>query len=416
MQRTIRQDKYTSRLNLLWIGLGLFLFGYAQTDIIRLSAAGNLMTRITQLGGVIIYFSLFSSLAPSQNDRTRWGKWLIIALSVWHLYMLALSNPDNLTNYTFYFDPYSFTLYIFPLVLLLPVMPLLRSFFTVSRWLMLVAFPLGALATMYFISFGAIQYIFEGFLFGAALIVLTSKYHSKQWVYTALVTLVFGLLISAITARRNLMVTDFMYLAGGVYMMLFQGDKISKSTKVFALMSIVCIVLLGAGFFIINSNGVFSNLVARAGENTREYVVLYFFWDMLQTPLDMLIGRGAQGAYECFGIENGNTENTRQVIENGYLQLMLKGGLIYILLYLTIFFTAIRRAWRGQNQMCQAAIIVLLIQLVDMLFFGLHAVSLKTYMIWMCVSFCLCPSLTSKSDSELQDALTEKLHKLPNWK
>lgn len=415
MQRAIRQDKYTTKLNLFWIGLGLFLFGYAQPDIILISTMGNVMIRITMLGGLIIYFTLFSTLAPKEIDRTRWGKTLIVALLLWHLYMLIRSDFNDLTNYTFYFDPYSFSLYLFALVLLVPVLPLMRSYFTVNRWLMLMAFPLGIVAMLYYTGYGAIQYIFEGFIFGASLIVLTNKYHSKQWVYLAFATLLFGLFVAAVTARRNLIVTDFLYLCGGLYLMFFQGEKFSRSTKVFALMSIMCLGLLGAGFFIMNNNGVFATLVERAGENTRDYVVFYFFWDMLQSPLDMIIGRGSEGVYECFGVQTNNKDNVRQVIENGYLQLMLKGGIIYIGIYLSLFVAAISKAWKGQNQMCQAAIIVLLIQLVDMLFFGLHAVSLKTYMIWMCISFCLSPSLTAKNDRELQDALTEKRQKLPKW-
>ena len=415
MKRIIRTDKYSSRLNLLWIGLGLFILGYAQADIIRFSLLGSVLTHVTQLGGILVVFAIFSSIQFKRNDCTKWASALIIALLAWHTFMFVNGDVTELLGIVFYFDPYYYTVYLYAFLLLIPIVPLVRSFFNISRWMMLAALPLGMMPIMYYTSFGAIQFIFEGFLFGAALFVMTPKYHSRQWLYAAYGILVFGLLLSAITARRNLMVTVFLYLAAGVYIGVFKDEKVSKWTKVFSILTGISAILIAVAFFVLNSNGMFANLVERAGENTREYVLLYYFWDMLQTPLDMIIGRGVRGAYECAGIENGNADNLRQNVENGYLQLMLKGGIIYIIIYLCTFITAIRKAVKSQNQLCQACIIILSVQLLDMVFFGLHAVNLKTFMIWMCVSACLSAEILTKNDNELLEVITEKQHRLPHW-
>ena len=415
MKRAIRRDQLTSRLNLLWIGLGLFMFGYAQPDIILFSPAAGFLSRITQLGGIIVYAAIISALKPSANEYAPTAKYFIYALLGWQVFMFLNGDWWDLLNYTYYFDPYCYTIYLYALLFLIPTLPLMRSFFTVSRWLMLCGLPIGILLISSFASYGAIQFAFEGFIFGAAMIVMTSKYHSRKWLYAAFGILLFGLLVAAIKARRNLMLTDLFYLASGGYMVFFKTKGFSRTTKIFAILSLISVGLLGAGFFIMNSSGMFASLVARAGENTREYVFLYYFWDMLQTPIDMIIGRGMRGAYECAGVVDAGLENLRQNVENGYLQLMLKGGVIYIIMYLTLFVMAIHRGWKSQNQFCKTAIIILLVQIFDMLFFGLHAVNLKTFMIWMCASACLSGNISQMTDEELLDELSEKKLLLPKW-
>lgn len=414
MDRLIRRDRYTDRLMLLWVGLGMFMFGYAQPDIFLHSGISNALALCTKAGTLMIFVSLFTSIKPAWNDRTHWGKLLIAWIALWHIFMVVEYEPLDVLGLPNYFDPYCYTLYLFPLVLFVPPIPLVRSFYFINRYLVPVGMVMLCLPLIYFTGFGAIQFIFEGFIMGAALILMTSKYHTTRQQWIAAAALILGFLVATITARRNLMMTTMLYMLGGGYMILFRGKKIARSTQIFVLMSGVTAALLAAMVFLLNSNGVFAKIAGRAGDNTRDYVFLLFFWDMLQTPLDMILGRGIRGAYECRGVD-GNGNEMRSAVENGYLQLMLKGGIIYIVAYVTLFITAIRQAWHSTNQLCRASIIVLCIQLFDMLPFGLHAVNLKTFMIWMCASICLCSSLWSKSDDEILDLLTTKKTRLPHW-
>lgn len=414
MSRNIRQDHLATRLNIFWIGLALFIFGYSLPDILMFSIVGRLTPYLGLLGEFCIFGGLLSSLTWDKTQQTRWGKILVCFLLLWHVFMAVQRDAGDLLALVNYSDPYGFTLYLYPLLLVIPVFPLVRSFYRIAPWLMAVSLPLLCLPVLYYTTFGAIQFIFEGFVLGAAFILMTSRYHSRNLLIASAALLAFAFLIATITARRNLMMTTMLYMLGGAYMILFRSQKVSRTTQLFAIMSGVVVALAGIAFFLMNSSGMFSKLVGRSGDDTRSYVVLLFFWDMLQTPLDMIIGRGIRGTYECQGVEGGY-KTMRAAVENGYLQLMLKGGIIYILAYLTTFFTAIRQAWHSRNQLCRAAIIILAVQLFDMLPFGLHAVNLKTFMIWMCVSICLCPAVWDMTDEEIRDELTEKKHLLPKW-
>lgn len=414
MDRIIRHDRLSDRLCLLWIGLGLYMLTYAQTDLISIGMLGNVFNHLVPLGTLLIFISLFGSIRPTQIQRTRTAWVLICSLLVWHVFMVIRKDPGDLLGIPNYSDPYSYTAYLFALVLLIPPMPMVRSYLMVARWLILIGMPIALMPLVLYASFSAIQFCFEGFLAAAGLIVMTSKYQSKTWLRLAFLALFIAFLVATIKARRGLMATTMLYMLGGAYMIVFKGKKMKRSTQLFIVASGISLVFIAAAVFMMGSKGVFSEIAGRAGDNTRDYVFLLFFWDMIQTPIDMIVGRGIRGGYECQGVDEG-FGSTRYAIENGVLQMMLKGGAVYIILVLSILFTAIKQAWKSRNQLCQASIIIIAVQLFDLIPFGVHATNAKTFIIWMCVSICLCPALCSKTDEEILEELTEKKQKLPNW-
>lgn len=414
MDRIIRPNALSDRLSLLWIGLGLYTLAYAQTDIVMLGLMGSVFNHLVPIGVVLIFSSLFSSLRPSEIDRSRFSWTLAGLLIAWHIFMAFRLDPEDMLAWILYSDPYNYTVYLFALVMLIPPIPLTQSFFKYGRWLILVGMPLVLMPLLFYANNGAIQFCFEGYLAVGALLLMTNKYHKRQWLWVAFIGLLLAFIIATLKARRNLMATSMLYMLGAAYMMIFRDNKMSRSTQIFIVMIGISIVLIGAVIYILGSKGIFSSISERAGENTREYVFLLFFWDMLQTPLDMLIGRGIRGVYECPGVDE-NGETTRFVVENGYLHMLLKGGFIYVSIIVTTLITAIIKGLKGKNQICQASIIIIGVQLFDMLTYGLHAVSAKTFIIWMCVSLCLCPKICQMNDEEMLDELMIKKDKLPEW-
>ena len=415
MTRQIRLDSAASRLCLLWAGLGLYVAPYAMPDIVSFSLLGRVLDHLPQLGLPLILYSLLTSLHPSQCDRTRAGWALTGCMIAWHVWMALRTDPEDMLALVTYFDPFGYTLYLFPLLLLIPVTPLLCSCLTVGRWLMVLGIPLMLMTLVWYASFSAIQFTFEGYVAFAGLMLMTCRYHSRNWVWMSALALLTALLVVTVKARRNLMMTTALYLMGGLYMLLFYKQKMTRERRIFIVLCAISVLLVGAGLFVIGSKGMFAEISSRANENTRAYVFLLFFWDMLQTPLDCLIGRGIRGMYECPGIDDGGSE-LRSAVENGILNMMLKGGIIYVVLYLTTLVTAIRKAWHCQNQICRAATFIIGVQLFDQIAFGLHSVSIKAFIIWMCVSLCLCPGICEKTDDEMRDMLYEKRPKLPKWK
>ena len=414
MDRIIKHDSLSNRLCLLWIGLGLYILAYAQTDLIAMGIIGNVFYHLIPFGTLLILFSLISTLHPSLIDRTKTAWGLIVALLVWHVYMAFRTDPEDLLGLMIYSDPYAYTAYLFALVLLIPPIPLVKSYYVIAHWLIIIGIPLTMLPLFLYASFGAIQFCFEGFIAAAGLVVMTNKFQNRTWLRIAYFALILAFLVATIKARRGLMATTLLYLIGGAYMTVFKGNKIKRNTQLFIVASGISLLLISAAVFMMNSKGVFSEITRRADENTRDYVFLLFFWDMIKTPLDIVFGRGIRGGYECPGVDEGGV-SIRYAIENGLLHMMLKGGLVYIILVLSIMILAIKNAWHSTNQLCQASIIIIAIQLFDMLPFGVLATNVKAYIIWMCISICLCPSICKKTNEELILDLTEKKLKLPKW-
>lgn len=397
---------------LMWWGLVIYMAGFCVPGFIT----GPVGLLLIMGGTLTTYFGIFGAKKQSLSELCHVGKVLGILLLLWHAYMFVRSPWDDLTNLILYLDPYTFSCYLYPLLLLLPIGVMVSTYFRVATPL-LYASPFMVIAMMFtYYDNGGKQFFFEGFLLASAFVLLTYRYHSRRIVTWAIVALVVGLLIATLTARRNLMMTCALYMLGAGVIWFFRDGKTSNQNRFFIVLSAVIVVILVAAAFMLESNGAFRLISERAGENTRDYVFLFYFTDLLQTPLDIVFGRGIRGAYECGGVDDtSGYDTTRQCIENGFLQLMLKGGICYLVLYLTTFFYAIRRGLKSTNQVCIAAAIVLLVQVLDMFPFGLHAMNIKAFMIWMCVAILLHKDLWKKSDKEIEDLFFESQQRLPHW-
>ena len=93
----------------------------------------------------------------------------------------------------------------------------------------------------------------------------------------------------------------------------------------------------------------------------------------------------------------------------------MKGGVILLLLYLTLFIMAICKGFRASNQLCKGAACILCVQLMDMIAFGLHAFNTKTFMLWMLLSVCLNRSFLNMTDEQVQNMFYKKKYNLLSW-
>lgn len=407
-----KDGKDSRQMDLMWWGLALYMLGFSMPQVVP----GMLPLLSYSVGTVMLYVGLWKAVEWRLPQLTRTGCVLMGLMMAWHLWMLANSDVEAIVDPLRYLDPYSFTLYLYPLVLLVPLTRAVTSYFRIAYKLQYVAPLLSLIPIVTYCDHGIKQFIFEGFIFCSALVLLTYRYHSRRTVTWAIVCMVVGLLVSTITARRNLMMTCGLYSMAAGLIWFFRGN-LSKETRFFAVLAAMAGIIIMGIVFVLGSSGIFSNIVNRAGDNTRDYVFLLFFWDILQTPLELIFGRGITGVYECAGVDDETgVETTRQCVENGFLQLILKGGIVYMLMYLTTLFYCIRRGLRSTNQLCLAAGVMLIVQVLDMVPFGLHAVNAKTYVIWMCVALLLNKEMWKKTDEEIEKEMFEAEMKLPEWK
>jgi hypothetical protein len=129
----------------------------------------------------------------------------------------------------------------------------------------------------------------------------------------------------------------------------------------------------------------------------------------------MVFGKGMNGTY-YYPMEETEQddgiiypeEEYRNNIENGYLQLLLTGGIVHVVLFLLILLpAAINGIFRSQNQFSMAAGVMVLLWLIDMCIYGLPTLSFHYILVWICVGICYKTSIRNKTNDEIRSEFQE---------
>jgi hypothetical protein len=124
----------------------------------------------------------------------------------------------------------------------------------------------------------------------------------------------------------------------------------------------------------------FSILQNRMFDDTRESVTNDYYRDM--HGLDYIFGRGSEG------LVYSSDWGYRSIIETGYLDMILHGGIIYLFLYIYLLFIPAKRALLSKNKLAKAMALFLFIDIICLYPGGHLEFNLNTTVLWMCVSLC----------------------------
>ncbi|MCW5518001.1 hypothetical protein [Muriicola sp. Z0-33] len=216
-------------------------------------------------------------------------------------------------------------------------------------------------------------------------------------IFIFLLTVFFAL----VRARRGLL-----FMCGLTVLFAYLLYFIQSRQKLFVIiLSIVLggvLILFGFEIFMANKNGVFSYIIDRGLEDTRTGVELCFYKDM--ESIDWLIGKGMDGAYFCPGITPDAITGYRTTIETDYLQLILKGGIISLLLFLLITIPAIFKGiFYSNNSLSKAAGIWILLILLNMYPATLNTFTMQFILLWISVGICYSKSFREIPEQVLVD-------------
>ncbi len=180
------------------------------------------------------------------------------------------------------------------------------------------------------------QEIFEilsGLSLPCGFILCTYPYHSKFKNLVALGVILLTLGFALIRARRGLLFFSSS-ICIAAYLIYFFHSRKRYFLLYFTLLLISVGSLYASNLYHIRENRILGFITQKGDEDTRTGIELYFYDDM--KTKDWIIGKGMLGQYFCPDIEENQLTNFRNVIETGYLQLILKGGLISLVLLLLI--------------------------------------------------------------------------------
>jgi hypothetical protein len=249
-------------------------------------------------------------------------------------------------------------------------------------------------------DFGVIE-SFSDLSFSSGFILLTYAYHSKKKQLLAITVVLLALLFAIIRARRGLIL---MY--GNMIFFSYLFYIFSSKFRLIIIYSTVLIALIGAiyisGIYKPGNSPIFGYLLERGTEDTRTGVELSFYDDM--KTKDWIIGRGIKGEYFCPNIEENQITNYRSNIETGYLQTILKGGLMSFGLFLLIAIPAIFMGlFNSKNILSKAAAVWILLSLTKLYPTIENTFTLHYLLVWVSIGICYSKEIRKLPEAEMKD-------------
>lgn len=211
--------------------------------------------------------------------------------------------------------------------------------------------------------------------------IVPSKYVKVGWI-----AFILSLATAIAYGRRSYIVFHIILLLSIGYIFIA-----SRKTSHLKKISIFVIVIISITVIIssyANSN-FFEVLLNRFDANTRGGVELFFYSDFYGRTIDLIFGRGIFGTYYCpvnFGTYY--TNNYRTIIETGYLQFILNGGIIILFLYVFILLKgAFIGFFKSSNTISKTMAIFLFANVLFLFSGNTLEFTFKGILIWICVFF-----------------------------
>lgn len=214
------------------------------------------------------------------------------------------------------------------------------------------------------------------------------------------------LMLMLLNARRN--VTFSLLLYAFIAYIFYLRHSFKKNIQRYVFL--VLITLLSVLTLLFNfdnlSKGIFSNMASRINEDTRSGVEMFFFHDFMNSPVsDWIIGRGMSGSYAQTVIinrETGDISERRTSIETGYLNMIMKGGIIYVIIVLILLLKSAKKASSDRNDDYKYLGIILFTYLIDLYTTNpVCAFSVRSIIFWFGVSSCLQIKKETNEKSEI---------------
>ena len=386
-------QKQNVALNYFWVGIGLYAVSYA------LSTTGQIDFKLCNLFQLIALLMCVTSscFLIQYKFEKKYLKLIFTAYCFWSFLLVMRGLQFNYDSIKFFLFNAQFggIIYLTPLILLFP-----KSLFYYKK-LFIVIVGLSAvfiLCDLYFIKDlltlaedgSGSRDMLERFSLHLSLpsgfILLTYLYHSKKRLLLALSVVLITLLLAVVQARRGLIFMNLSMLA--VAMVLYFNLNKKSLIKIF-----ISLLLLGILFTYTekaiqqNKSGIFTAIQERLLADTRGGVEICFFEDM--NHFEWIAGKGLNGQYFCPGIDPGNTTGYRKVIETGFLQIILKGGIISLALFLLLAIPAIVKGFFYSNNLfSKAAAAWIFLSLLFSYPSTIHSFSLYYLLVWLCIGIC----------------------------
>jgi len=403
----ISQKKLTA-LNIFWGGFVIYTLAY----VIKTNVHFNLKVgELIQFGGLVLFLSAGIYLANLKIKNGYLLTFYFLNL-LWSIIVIARGIHFNYDSVKAMLVDANFGLVIYfaPLILLLP-----QNFFFFKKLFDAIAI-LGIFFLLYNVIYirdlldrsmetqDVIEYLTKFLGVTCGFILLTYRYHSKKRNLLALGVMLLALLFSLYKARRGLSLICSSILIFSYFLYLFNSKKIVMIIY-FSILLLISGIYYASTIYNISNNTLFSFIAKRGEEDTRTPVELYFYSDFKKD--DWLVGRGINGEYYCPDIDQDQVTDYRDYIETGYLEIILKGGIVSLVIYLLILLPALFLGlFYSKNVLSKAAAIWILVSLISLYPSTVNTFTLNYLLVWISVGICYSKKLRRLPDEDIKDLLS----------
>lgn len=275
-----------------------------------------------------------------------------------------------------------------------------KYFFEINRALMIYT-VMAAIFSVFFIQF----FEFQLFLLLPVFYLIITIPFRRAGGKILILLITISIIIVSFTNRAGLLRILISYsILGAFYLM--QSIKINKKLLIFLVFLVLMIPIVslylgmkGVSIFQVvlgeDTNG-YSQLNPYA--DTRTFLYYEVFQDIILNK-SLVFGKGLNAGYESYSF---NTFN-RQVVEVGFLQLLLKTGVIGSVLYFAVIISAIFKALGRSGSLFMKALGLLLTGYLIMFFVeNVLAYNLLNIIVWFSVGMCYSPTLRGMNSKDFE--------------
>jgi hypothetical protein len=235
------------------------------------------------------------------------------------------------------------------------------------------------------------------------LLLFTGHLARKKYIFNlALIYNLIWFLLWAYYGRRGMMADNLLLIIMMVVIRL-KSLSLNRSDRfrMYFLGLIAFLLLLSFGYLFSSTYAFQRGFDSSALEESRGSVFETFFYDF-GTLNDWVFGRGLDGTV----LRSFNTNNMYSSVENGFLTILLKGGLLFSIPFLLILFRAIYLGFfRTKNDLTKALSAYIFVFFIIMGYFNLPDYSTHYILLWISVSACFTPALRNHSNEEVYLAI-----------
>lgn len=408
------QEKTKIPLNIFWLGFLIYTFSHL------IAQSGNVSYALCNLLQVLGLFMLFPSgiLLIRIRVEDKYLGSLYIILLIWTAVVMVrgIRFDYNSVKEMLFHPIIGLFPYVVPVALLFPRTP---AFFKKVFDLITIMSVLYLILCLVFIkdllvryndvrSQGMSELFTQHLAIPSGFILFTTIYHSNKRKWFALFIMIITFLLVVIRARRGLMFLTFSIL---FFSFLFY-QFVNKTKIIYIVISLFLVTIISAAALKIyndNRKDTFSLITERMRRQTRSAVENYFYTDLKSE--DWIIGKGINGQYYCPGVTEGvgRLSIYRRVIETGYLQIILNGGIIRLILFLLIMIPAIVKGFFYSKNLLSKAAAMWIVLFLLYSYPGIASVfSFNFILVWISIGICYSEEIRQIPESEMIKLLSQK--------